>query len=296
MAHTCTTDHTGHPGAEMKRENDTSNWAAAVSAVAESIQNRDPADVIRDLCNLAHAMGEEAADALLDANPALYRHVPALTHTFHERVVRKEIAESERLLRQTWAGPVSFVDVAGPAVLHTYNRVREMFDRVDFRACRCFVMVGCGRLPVTMFHVHDRAETPEIVGLDIVPDAIETAGRIAARFGYGRIRAVLCDGQAYDYAQAQIVFITNMIASKAAVLSRIADTAPPDVRVIVRDPYSLRRLWSEDGERSLDPRLEIIGRGTAHPTLSRDVYLKRRAVGDAADAGDRTREEQSAKY
>ena len=257
--------------------NEAKNWTGALGVLLESSQDRDPAEVIRELCDLAHAMGDETAEALLDADPTLYRHMPALTRAFYERVVRKEMAETERLLRHVWVGPVSFVDVASAAVMRTYNRVREMFERVDFRACRRFVMVGCGRLPVTMFHVHDRTETSEIIGLDIVPDAIETAREIAARFGYARIGAELCDGQAHDYGQAQILFITNMIASKAAVLSRIAETGPPDVRIIVREPYSLRRLWSESGERSLDPRLEIIGWGSAHPTLSRDLYLKRRS-------------------
>jgi hypothetical protein len=202
--------------------------------------------------------------------------VPALTRAFYQRVVRKEVAESARLLQQVRGGSVSFTDVASSVVLRTYHRVREMFERIDFRACGRFVMVGCGRVPVTMFHVHDRTEVTDIIGLDIVPDAVATAREIAARFGYSRVRVELCEGQAYDYRDAQIVFITNMISSKAAVLSRIAETAPPEVRIIVREPYSLRRLWSESGERSLDPRLEVIGRGTAHPTLSRDVYLKRR--------------------
>jgi len=40
----------------------------------------------------------------------------------------------------------------------------------------------------------------------------------------------------------------------------------------------IARIGSESGERSLDSRLEIIGRGSTNPTLSRDVYLKRRCV------------------
>jgi hypothetical protein len=258
--------------------NDANDWAGALAALLESSQHRDPADVINDLCALAHSMGDEAAEALLDANPTLCRHVPALTQAFYQRVVRKEMAETERLLKHVWDGPVSFRDVASPDVLRTYNRVREMFERVDFRACRRFVMVGCGRLPETMFHVHDRTETTDIIGLDIVPDAIDTAREMAARFGYSRIRAELCEGQAYEFGEAQIIFITNMVSSKAAVLSRIAETAGADVQVVVREPYSLRRLWSESGERSLDPRLEVTGRGSRNSTLSQDVYLKRRAT------------------
>jgi hypothetical protein len=253
-------------------------WARALVALLESSQDRDPVDVINDLCALAQAMGDDTAEALLNADPDLRRHAPALTLAFYQRVVRKEIAESQRLLQQIGDDRVSFLDLASPAVLHTYHRVRDMFERVDFGTCRRFVMVGCGRLPVTMFHVHDRTETTRIVGLDIVPEAVDTARAIAARFGYTRLEAELCDGRSYDYGETQIIFITNMISSKAAVLSRIAETAPRDVQVIVRDPYSLRHLWSESSEHSLDPRLEITGRDSPTASLSRNVYLKRRSI------------------
>jgi hypothetical protein len=257
--------------------NEVQEWAGALAALLESSCDRDPAQLIDDLCTLAHEMGDETAEALLDADPTLNRHVPGLTRAFYRRVVRKEIAEAKRLLQQPRDSHVAFTDVASPAVLRTYNRVREMFERVDFGACRCFVMVGCGRVPVTMFHVHERTETTQIVGLDIVPEAVDTAREIAARFGYARVVAELCNGQAYDYGRAQVIFITNMISAKAAVLTRIAESAPADVLVVVREPYSLRRLWSESGERSLDPRLEIVGKGSTNRTLSRDVYLKRRS-------------------
>jgi hypothetical protein len=257
--------------------NEVHKWTQALAALIESSHDRDPATLIDDLCRLAHEMGEEVAEALLDADPTLRRHVPRLTQAFYQRVVRKEIVEAAHLLHQPLENGIAFTNVASPAVLRTYNRVREMFERVDFRACRCFVMVGCGRVPVTMFHVHERTATTEIVGLDIVPEAVETAREIAARFGYARTGVELCDGQAYDYGRAQIIFITNMISAKAAVLTRIAETAPPDVVIVVREPYSLRRLWSESGERLLDPRLEIVGRGSRNSTLSRDVYLKRRS-------------------
>jgi hypothetical protein len=157
-----------------------------------------------------------------------------------------------------------------------YDRVNEMFDHVDFRECRRVVMVGCGRRPFTMFHIHDKTDVPEIVGLDIVPEALEAGEALAGRLGYDRARFVLCDGIAYDFGGADLVYVSAMVSPKAAVVSRIVDTAPGHVHITVREPYALGRLWSESAVRPLDPRLEIAGSGSGAWSLSRDVHLKRR--------------------
>ena len=224
-------------------------------------------------------MGDDAAEALLDAHPGLFEYAPTLTQANNQCIVTEEIADAQRLLQERWDGPVLFKDVASATRLVAYNRVPELFDRVVFRNCRCLVMVGCGSLPFTIFHVHDRTEVPEIIGIDIVPEAVETANELAKRLGYARVRAELQDGRSYDYSQAQIVFIANMVSPKPTVVSRIADTAPKDVQIIVREPYSLGRLWAESSERSPDPRLEITGRGRSGSwNLSRAVFLSRRSV------------------
>src|SRR5688572_21681355 len=103
--------------------NEVQEWAGALAALLESSRDRDPVQLIDDLCTLAHEMGDETAEALLDADPTLSRHVPGLTRAFYRRVVRKEIAEAERLLQQPRDRHVAFTDVASPAVLRTYNRV-----------------------------------------------------------------------------------------------------------------------------------------------------------------------------
>ena len=165
--------------------------------------------------------------------------------------------------------PTSFVD---------YNRSDDMFEKLNFRDCRLLAMVGCGRIPFTIFNVHDKTKIPEIIGLDILPEAINTASRLVSRLGYGRVRFELRDGRSYDYGQTQIVYVAAIVSPKSAVMSRIADTAPDDVQIVVREPFSLARLWLESIEHSLDPRLEITSMGPKSPTMNRDVYLRRRAT------------------
>lgn len=142
------------------------------------------------------------------------------------------------------------------------------------------VMVGCGPNPSTILHAYDKVRIPEIVGLDTLPFAIETTRLLIERLRLTGVQAELCDGRAFDYSGAEVVFIANMMSPKAAVLSRIADTAPANVQVVLRDPYSFGRLWAERGQEDLDPRLEVVATGWPSDgvALSRDLFIRRRAA------------------
>lgn len=257
-------------------------WKNEIDILLNAAEDQSPPDLLNKVFRLAADIGENGADALLDAHPDLLRYSPLLTRAYHQTVIGKEIAEIERLSALDIPSPMPFKAVAGEPTMVTYNRVGSMFDAVDFADCRRLIMVGCGRLPAAMFHVHDRTNIPEIIGLDLLPEAVAAARDLFKRLGYTRARVELSDGGSFDYAGAQIVLIANMVSPKAGVVSRIADTAPEEVRIVVRDPLSLGRLWSDSVERALDPRLEVAGRGdgSGHWSLSRDLYLKRRASAD----------------
>jgi hypothetical protein len=258
---------------------DVQDWRGDLVALLEASEGRDPAEIVKCIHDLAADMGDGVAEALLDSNPELFDHAPALTRANYRRILDNEGVETQQLLAQSREGPVRFADVAGTTALAIYNRISGMFDRVDFGGCRRFVVVGCGPLPATVFHVHDRTDVPEIVGLDVRPEAVETAGELARRLGYARASFAASDGASYDYGGADIVFVANMVFGKKSILSRIADTAPQDVRLILRDSYSLGRLYAENAVRDLDPRLEVVGEGEKDRSvaLSYDVYLKLRA-------------------
>ena len=260
------------------KHNPSASLKAGIDRIVADHGGRPPEELIKEIYNLARPIGEAGGDALLDRHPELFEHRPRLTRAYHATVVGKEIAEIERILPQIGKRPMSFAEIASSRTMVTYNRVGEMFAAIDFGKCRRLVMVGCGRVPAAIFHVHDRTDIPEIVGLDIIPEAVSGARSLLTHLGYSRATAEVCDGTSYDYAGAGIVVIANMVSPKAEVVSRIADTGPEEVRVVVRDPLSLGRLWSDSAESSLDPRFEVIGKGDGqeHWSLSRDVYLRRR--------------------
>ena len=252
------------------------DWQEDLERILKSSQDRDAGDLINALCDLNAAMGDDAADAMLDANPHFFEYTPALKRAAYQRTVRNEISQTQRLLQQDLEGLCSIEEMVNALALTNYNRSIDMFEHLDFSHCRRMVLVGSGWLPTTLFHVHDKTDVPELVGIDITPDAIETSNKLAKRLGYERVRTELVDGALYDYGQAEIVYIVNMASPKSKILSRIADTAPENVRVVAREPYSLGRLWGDMVERGLDQRFEVTGKGSGGGYfLTRDVYLQR---------------------
>jgi hypothetical protein len=261
----------------------TGHWKEQLERLLRSSRGREPTQIINDIRDLGVAMGHDAGEALLDAHPELFAYQPALTAAFGRMVNAQDIAEVRLMLARELDGPVPFEHVASKktsiGVLSSkdaYTRLGEVFDHVDFSNCHRAVMVGCGGRPFTMFRIHDETLVPEIIGLDFIPEAISTANKLAAKLGYDRMRAELCDGRDYDYGQAQVVYVASMVSPKAAVVSRIADTAPRDVQIVLWEPYSLGRLWAESAERTLDPRLEVIGRTSVSRNMTRDVFVRRR--------------------
>jgi len=258
-------------------------WKRELEQILGSLPGRTPTELINAIRDLGIAMGHDTGEALLETYPEILSHRPALTAAFGKMVQAQDAAEIRQMLDQDLSGPASFGRIAAgktsTGVLSSkdaYNRLDEVFDHVDFDNCHRAVMVGCGGRPFTMFRIHDQTAVPEIIGLDIVPEAVETANRLAAKLGYAGMRAELCDGCDYDYGEAQVVYIASMVSPKAAVVSRIADTAPDNVQIVLWEPVSLGRLWAENAERTLDPRLEVIGRTSISRNMTRDVFVARR--------------------
>jgi len=251
----------------------------SLEGLIASLPDREPAEVIADISRLAAVAGNNACEAMLSAHPELFEARPSLTEANFQRIRQRDVVEVEELLRLRPESSFVIRDVLSESGRRPYDRVGDMFEHVDFGQCRRLVMVGCGPHPSTIFHIYDKTRIPEIIGLDILPFAIEKTRALIERLRLSRVRAELCDGRAFDYARADVVFLANMVSPKAAVLSRVADTAPVNVQIVLREPYSLGRLWAESGEHELDPRLEVvaIARPSDKIALSRDVFIKRRA-------------------
>jgi len=268
------------------------SWKDELEGFVASAGERTPTELINGIRDIGVAMGHDAGEALLDSHPELFSHRPVLTRAFIEMVQAQDVAEIRQMLDKDVNGPTSFGQIATERTSigvmsskDAYKRLDEVFEHVDFSRCARAVMVGCGGRPFTMFRIHDQTPVPEIVGLDIVPDAVETANILAAKLGYTRCRAEFRNGRDYDYRGAQVVYIASMVSPKAAVVSRIADMAPADLQLVLWEPYSLARLWSERAEETLDPRLEVVGRTRVSRNMTRDVFVRFRP-GAAERAGE----------
>lgn len=253
----------------------TDYWWGRLEPILASSEGRDADELITEICDLGAEIGNDAGEALLEAHPELFEYKPTLIKVFEQMVIEKDAVMAKLWLDREFDGPVSYLDVADDYAKSVYKRPSATFDHVNFRECARAVMIGCGPNPFTIVHIHDMTEVPEIIGLDIVPEAVATTNALADKLGYDRMRAELCDGCDYDFSEAQVIYVASMLARKAAVLSRIIATAPDNVQIVVREPCSIGRLWSESVVHSIDERMEIFNYGPVSRTLTRDVFMRR---------------------
>lgn len=192
-------------------------------------------------------------------------------HAIH--IKRQEYDAAGRLLEQL--GPGAGIDTLGDFAREAYARVADMFEWQNFETCRRMTMVGCGPLPVTALHVAARCPHIEIDALDVDEAALEMAARVADALEAEGIRFRQSDGIDYGYDDTQIVYIANLVSPKAAVLRRVAQTAPAGTLVILRDPTRAGRDCAEVGVERLDRAFEIAGLGAdSEVFMSRHVFLR----------------------
>lgn len=232
-------------------------------------------DKLESLLSYVSAIEPEQCRQIYEENPGLQDRQPLLPALYARYVRMNEVQEVEKRLADNNGG-IEGTHFSGMSDFaeSSYRRVRDMFTRVDFSACRRFVMVGCGPLPVTILHVMDETGVPEIIAIDIDETALKL-NEAAFPSSDGRLQMIHADGSQYDYSAVDIVYIANLISPKSAVLSQVADSASAGTRVILRDPFSMGRLFAESGIDSLDSRYEILGDGDGDPRfMSRHVFLQ----------------------
>ena len=137
-------------------------------------------------------------------------------------------------------------------------------------------MAGCGPLPAALFFIHENTKVPTIIGLDNNRQAVDTAGKLLEHQRIRRIKLNHVDGINFNYQEADVVYIANLVSSKKMVLARILETARNDVRIILRDPFGMGILLSESGMADLDPRFRLVGEGIENRYfLSKHFFLKK---------------------
>jgi len=246
-----------------------------IQELIESSKSDDWKHVMEMLLEIGSRMGPEEGDHLIDNYPNLLEYHNIAAKHYETYILKAEDEEVNKLLQTINGNVFNFTNFAGLFGKQAYDRVNDMFNYIDFSSCQRFVLVGCGALPVTIFQVHDNTTTPDIIGLDIRTEAIETLEMIVEKFDLKRVQPIQCSGQEFDYNDVDVVYIANLVTPKEQVLERIATTASKNVQIIMRDPYSIGRLWTEHGTEKLDSKFEIIAYGKPGPAyFSRDVFLR----------------------
>ncbi len=241
----------------------------------ESLNDRARA-LLEDFLSFAASISPNDWDAILEKNAVLIANEEKLKEVYGQYIRQREQEEAVRLMGHNPQGPAGssglMLEDFGSRI---YERVHDLFDQLDFSSCHRFVMVGCGPLPGTLLHVMDSTGVARIIGLDTDKVAVSTVNRLAERFGLDRLSAVDCDGSSYDYKDADIVYVANLVHGKMKVLCRIADTVKDGTDVVLRDPSSIGTILTESGSKDLDARFVITGAGDlASEFWSRHMFLR----------------------
>jgi SAM-dependent methyltransferase len=255
-----------------------SDWSTKLHQVLATPSRLTPMEAIGKIADLAFEVGEDEGNAFLDGHLELFDHYPLLNKLYYQHIVDMETQEAQHILSTTGSGGRSFKDLAGERGIVSYERVGDMFNHVDFTDCETFVMVGCGQLPVTALHVMDRSSVKSVVCLDVSEKAISVANQLKAVLGLDKMHARVLNGRDYDFRAASVIYIGNMVSPKLEVVRQALRTCGPSARLVVREPYSLGRLWTERVEDALTEVAHVTGKGPVSRHLSRDVYLQKRTA------------------
>ena len=250
------------------------NWSTRLQQVLAGAAHMTPMDAIGQLADLAFEVSEDEGDAFLDAHPESFDHYPLLHKLYYQHIVAMETEEARHILSRAGKHGATFKELAGERGVISYERIADMFNHVDFNDCDNFVMVGCGQLPVTALHVLERSTVGHVVCLDVSEKAIAATHQLKEALGLDKLEARLSSGADFDYGQASVIYIANMVYPKLDVVLQALRTCAPGARLVVREPYSLGRLWTERVEPDLHGLVKVTGKGPVSRHLSRDVYMQ----------------------
>lgn len=157
----------------------------------------------------------------------------------------------------------------------SYQRVKELRVLADLGACRRLVMVGCGAFPATLLWFSDQLPAIDYIGLDIEPDCVLLANRMAGALGRRNLRFKTVDGCDFDYSGADFVYVANQVAPKRKVLERLLQYATPQLQVVVREPTHLGELLAAPVRSDLPPGFAVCASGpVSQAFLSYDLLLR----------------------
>ena len=243
-----------------------------IRSIFQQAYSQHPAQTVEAISNLANKYSDTECDAYLKKLPELQQYQTVLKKVYSDYILHMEAVSVKGIISNPTAHSLDFLKVASSEAATAYHRVDGTFDRINLKNAKVFTMVGCGQLPVTAIQAHERSQEIKVMALDISPSAIESVNQLKTHCGLSRIEAVCCNGAEYDYSRTDIIYVANMVSPKLLVWNQIQATADRQAQVIIREPYSLGRLWADSLENALGNHANITYRGPGSRYLSRDVF------------------------
>jgi hypothetical protein len=173
-------------------------------------------------------------------------------------------AHARIMARHNGSAPVmeGWVDAS---IRGQYARMEELLGLVDFSACRRYVLMGSGKVPASLFFLHDRTTVARLVGIDRDAGTVRAARELVAHCGLDRIHIEQADAAAFDYGPYDVIYWDPFANPRRKVMERLLATARPGAVIILRDPFLAGTLLFESVMPYLDPRFLVGADSEAYP-------------------------------
>ena len=148
-----------------------------------------------------------------------------------------------------------------------YNKVRakEVFlhtnaeiKLANFSNCKTLTMVWTWAFPETILYIYENTNINNIIWLDTNQEAVFIASELVKSQNITRINFKHFNWENYDYSNTDLIFVWNFCLNKKKIFERIANTAKPWTKILLRNPVLFGRMLHEDTMAALHPRFALI--------------------------------------
>lgn len=185
---------------------------------------------------------------------------------FAWRMEEKAFAEIAEAELQPWQ---RMKEVVSECISGSYSCMEELPTLVDFSQMRSIVVLGCGKVPASLFFLQDQTNIPAIVGIDNLQEAVDCASALATKFKLDRVRVINADAAKLDYSFFDAIYFGPFATPRADVLKQIRSTARPNATIILREPQFTGSLAFERVLPFMQPAFNLIKAGDAKKYLGR---------------------------
>ncbi|HNB24648.1 MAG TPA: class I SAM-dependent methyltransferase [Candidatus Melainabacteria bacterium] len=185
---------------------------------------------------------------------------------FAWRMEEKAFSEIVEAELQPWQ---RMKEVVSECIAGSYARMEELPSLVDFSQIRSIVVLGCGKVPASLFYLQDQTNVPAIVGIDNLQEAVDCANALVSRFKLDRVRVLNADASKLDYSFFDAIYFGPFATPRIEVMKQIRSTARPNATIILREPQFTGTLAFERVLPYMQPAFNLLKAGDPKKYLGR---------------------------